>query len=92
MQAMDDTALLREYAPRHSEPAFETLVARHAPLVYSAALRQMRDPHLAAEVTPAPDPVPDPLGKTILRRAPARICRATGRGPSAPGRTPCPCS
>ena len=29
MKAMDDTALLREYAPRHSEPAFETLVARH---------------------------------------------------------------
>jgi RNA polymerase sigma factor (sigma-70 family) len=53
MQAMDDLALLREYAARNSEPAFETLVSRRVNFVYSAALRQVRDPHLAEEVTQA---------------------------------------
>jgi len=43
MDMMDDMALLREYAARHSETAFETLVARRVNLVYSAALRQGRD-------------------------------------------------
>jgi uncharacterized protein (TIGR03435 family) len=53
MQAMDDMALLREYAARNSETAFETLVSRRVGFVYSAALRQVRDPHLAEEVTQA---------------------------------------
>jgi RNA polymerase sigma factor (sigma-70 family) len=50
---MDDKILLREYAASNSEAAFETLVSRHIRLVYSAACRQMRDPHLAEEVTQA---------------------------------------
>jgi RNA polymerase sigma factor (sigma-70 family) len=53
MQAMDDMALLREYATRNSEAAFETLVSRRVNFVYSAALRQVRDPHLAEEITQA---------------------------------------
>jgi RNA polymerase sigma factor (sigma-70 family) len=53
MQAMDDMALLREYAARNSEAAFETLVSRRVNFVYSAALRQVRNPHLAEEVTQA---------------------------------------
>jgi RNA polymerase sigma factor (sigma-70 family) len=47
----DDMELLREYASRKSESAFETLVARHVGLVHAAALRQVRDPHLAEEIT-----------------------------------------
>ena len=47
----DDMALVREYAARQSEQAFETLVARNVSLVHSAALRQLRDPHLAEEIT-----------------------------------------
>jgi len=50
---MDDMALLREYATRNSEAAFETLVSRRVGFVYSAALRQVRDPHLAEEITQA---------------------------------------
>ena len=50
---MDDMALLREYAARNSEAAFETLVSRRVGFVYSAALRQVRDPHLAEEITQA---------------------------------------
>jgi RNA polymerase sigma factor (sigma-70 family) len=49
--ANDDMALVRDYAARRSEPAFETLVGRYVNLVYSAATRQVRDPHLAGEIT-----------------------------------------
>ncbi|MEI9866119.1 MAG: sigma-70 family RNA polymerase sigma factor [Limisphaerales bacterium] len=49
----DDLALLREYARNNSEDAFATLVSRHINLVYSVALRQVRDPHLAGEITQA---------------------------------------
>jgi RNA polymerase sigma factor (sigma-70 family) len=51
--ATDDMELLREYAARHSEQAFETLVSRYAGLVYSAALRQVENPQLAEEITQA---------------------------------------
>jgi RNA polymerase sigma factor (sigma-70 family) len=49
----DDMKLVRDYASRSSEPAFATLVARYVNLVYSTALRQVRDPHLAEEITQA---------------------------------------
>jgi DNA-directed RNA polymerase specialized sigma24 family protein len=49
----DDLTLLREYARRNSEEAFAALVSRHVNLVYSVALRQVRDPHLVGEITQA---------------------------------------
>src|ERR1035437_1979175 len=53
MQAMDDLTLLREYAARDSEAAFAELVTRRVGFVYSAALRQVGDPHLARGITQA---------------------------------------
>ena len=52
-QMTDDMALAREYARDHSETAFAALVSRHLNFVYSVALREVRDPHLAEEVAQA---------------------------------------
>ena len=49
----EDMALVREYAASQSNRAFETLVERHVNLVYSAALRQVGDSHLAEDVSQA---------------------------------------
>lgn len=46
-----DFHLLKEYAEKNSQDAFSTVVQRHVNLVYSAALRQVRSPHLAEEIT-----------------------------------------
>jgi len=47
----DDLTLVQSYAREGSEEAFASLVSRHVNLVYSVALRQIRDSHLAEEVT-----------------------------------------
>jgi len=49
----DDMALLREYARHNSEEAFSTLVSRRVNLVYSVALQEVQDTHLAEEITQA---------------------------------------
>lgn len=47
---MDDRDLLDQFVKAHSQGAFRELVERHLPVVYSAAQRLVRDPHLAEEV------------------------------------------
>ena len=51
MNSLTDQQLLRDYAESRSEAAFAELVRRHVDLVYSAALRMVRDAHLAEDVT-----------------------------------------
>jgi DNA-directed RNA polymerase specialized sigma24 family protein len=46
-----DQQLLREYAESGSEPAFTEVVQRNVDFVYSAALRLVRDAHLAEDVS-----------------------------------------
>ena len=50
MQNHSDAQLLRQYAAQRSEAAFSEIVARHAGLIYSAALRQLDSPDLARDV------------------------------------------
>jgi RNA polymerase sigma factor (sigma-70 family) len=51
MTVTEDLDLLRQYTTDGSQAAFTALVQRHVNLVYSAALRQIRSPHLAEEIT-----------------------------------------
>ncbi len=53
MHEQDDSALLREYVRDGSEEAFAALVSRHVNKVYSVALRHVRNPHQAEEITQA---------------------------------------
>lgn len=53
MHQLDDMVLLRRYADTGSHPAFEEIVSRHIDWVYAMALRQVRDRHLAEDVTQA---------------------------------------
>jgi RNA polymerase sigma factor (sigma-70 family) len=46
-----DIDLVRQYARDGSEEAFASLVSRHINLVYSVALRHVRQPQLAEEIT-----------------------------------------
>ncbi len=51
MTDQTDSLLLKAYVERRLEAAFNELVHRHVDLVYSAAFRMVRDPHLAEDVT-----------------------------------------
>jgi RNA polymerase sigma factor (sigma-70 family) len=53
MDEPDDIELLGKFVEQHSEADFAVLVRRQIDLVYSAALRQTRNPHAAEEVTQA---------------------------------------
>jgi RNA polymerase sigma factor (sigma-70 family) len=48
---MNDHELLQQYVAGGSEDAFRELMNRHGALVFSAAIRQVGDKHLAEEVT-----------------------------------------
>lgn len=51
MNDFTDQELLRDYAKRKSETAFAEIVRRHVDLVYSTALRMVRDADAAKDVT-----------------------------------------
>jgi RNA polymerase sigma factor (sigma-70 family) len=76
---MDDSQLLQEYVATRSQRAFALLVERYIQLVYAAARRQVRDAHLAEDVTQAVFIVLARRAKTIRSGAvlPAWLLSAT---------------
>src|SRR5215471_6901903 len=51
MNSKSDAQLLRQYADHGTEAAFTEIVIRHTDLVFSAALRHVASPDIAAEVS-----------------------------------------
>ncbi len=51
MMTESDGQLLRRYAVKESDTDFEMVLRRHLDLVYGTAMRRLRDPYLAQEVT-----------------------------------------
>ncbi len=49
----DDMELVREYAATGSEEVFAQIASRHVAMVHSVALRHVRNPHQAEEITQA---------------------------------------
>jgi RNA polymerase sigma factor (sigma-70 family) len=68
-----DSLLLKAYVERRLEAAFNELVHRHVDIVYSAALRMVRDPQLAEDVTQG-------AFIALARQASALVERATLAG------------
>ncbi len=71
MQNHSDAQLLRQYAAQRSEAAFSEIVARHAGLVYSAALRQLDSPDLARDVAQS-------VFTDLARKAPSLADKLSG--------------
>jgi len=68
-----DSDLLGQYARKNLQDAFTEIVRRHVDLVYSAALRQVRSPQLAEEVTQSVF--------TDLARSAGKLSNAAGGSP-----------
>ncbi|HEX8523660.1 MAG TPA: sigma-70 family RNA polymerase sigma factor [Tepidisphaeraceae bacterium] len=67
---MNELPLLEEYAASGSPEVFKALVDQYIDLVYTSARRQVRDPHLAEDVTQAVFIVLHQKARTIPRDRP----------------------
>lgn len=79
---MDATDLLRKFVQTGCQQSFAALVERHVNLVYSSARRQVRDTHLAEDVTQA-------VFCVLARKAPRLLAKGIPLSPWLLGVTRC---
>ena len=91
-EPLGDAEMLRRFVQRRDSAAFEVLVWRHGPAIYSACRRMLRDKHLAEDALQATFLLLSQKAENIrdgnqlaawLHRTACRVCWRAGKKPRA---------